>query len=231
MGKVTLITVEGLSVAFEGRTVFKDLDFKVNQGEYLCIVGENGSGKTTLMRCLIGADIRYSGKIEYHGFSRKDIGWLPQRSENKRDFPASVYEVVMSGFAGKAFLGFRYTAQNRKKAQECMEMLEIMPLKNRAFKELSGGQQQRVLLCRALCAAEKVILLDEPVNGLDSFARDEFYGLVRELNKNGMTVIMISHDTERAVADADKVLCIYDNGYFLGSPEEMNSELGGVRNE
>ena len=225
---MTLMSVEGLTVAFDGRTVFKNLEFTLSQGDYLCILGENGSGKTTLMRCLIGNDVRHSGKIKYFGFTRKDIGYLPQRNESKSDFPASVYEVVMSGFAGKSFLGLYYTAQNRKKAYECMEMLEISHLKKRAFKELSGGQQQRVLLCRALCAAEKIILLDEPVNGLDETAREEFYSIVRKLHANGMTVIMISHDTERAVKDANKVLYISNDSYFFGSPEELS---GGAVNE
>lgn len=216
---MSLITVEKLSVSFDGRNIFKDLSFEVNEGDYLCILGENGSGKTTLMRCLIGNDVRHSGKINYNGFKKNNIGWLPQRTDAKRDFPASVQEIVMSGFSGKGFFGLRYTAQNRKTAQKNMELLEISALKNRFFRDLSGGQQQRVLLCRALCAADKILLLDEPVTGLDSISQNEFYRILRKLHDNGMTVIMISHDVVRSVAEATHILHISDYGYFFGTTQ------------
>lgn len=217
---MSLITVEGLSVSFDGRPVFKDMSFEVSEGDYLCILGENGSGKTTLMRCLIGNDVRHSGRISYNGFKKRDIGWLPQRTDTKRDFPASVQEVVMSGFSGKGIMGLRYTAENRRAAQRNMELLELAELKNRSFRELSGGQQQRTLLCRALCAADRVLLLDEPVTGLDTTAQNEFYRLLKKLHDSGMTVIMISHDVERAVQEATHILHISDDGYFFGTPDK-----------
>ena len=217
---MSLIKVEELSVSFDSRTVFKNMSFDVGEGDYLCIIGENGSGKTTLMRCLIGNDVRHSGKIVYNGFKKRDIGWLPQRTDAKRDFPASVQEVVMSGFSGKGIFGLGYTAENRRTAQKNMELLELSELKNRSFRELSGGQQQRALLCRALCAADKVLLLDEPVTGLDSTAQNEFYRLLRKLHDSGMTVIMISHDIERALKEATHILHISDDGYFFGTAQE-----------
>lgn len=217
---MNLINVEALSVSFEGREVFKNLDFSVEEGDYLCILGENGSGKTTLMNCILGCDIKYSGEIECNGFLRKNIGWLPQHSETKSDFPASVSEVVMSGFSAKSFLGLTYSAEQRRTAQSNMELLDLSGLKNRSFKELSGGQQQRVLLCRALCAAERVLLLDEPVTGLDSLSQNELYTLISRLHKNGMTIIMISHDVDRAVCEARHILHIGHGGNFYGSVED-----------
>lgn len=230
---MSLISVDGLSVSFDGRTVFKDMSFEVCEGDYLCILGENGSGKTTLMRCLIGNDVRYSGKILFNGFKKRDIGWLPQRNAAKRDFPASVQEVIMSGFSGKGIIGMRYTAENRRVAQENMELLELTELKKRSFTELSGGQQQRTLLCRALCAADKVLLLDEPVTGLDTTSQLEFYTLLRKLHDKGMTIIMISHDVERAMKEANRILHISDDEYFFGTPDdyratEFYKRIGGT---
>lgn len=215
-----LITAKKLSVSFEGRSVFKNLNFSVTDGDYLCILGENGSGKTTLMNCILGTGIKYSGSIECNGFSRKNIGWLPQRSETKSDFPASVNEVVMSGFSAKSFFGLTYSASQRRMGESNIHMLDLCSLKNRSFKELSGGQQQRVLLCRALCAADRVLLLDEPVNGLDTLSQNELYSLISQLHNNGMTIIMISHDVDRAVCEAQHILHIGDGTHFYGSVNE-----------
>lgn len=222
---MNLMTVDRLGVSFEGRPVFENLSFSVEAGNYLCIIGENGSGKTTLMRCLLGLCRHDSGSISCNGFSRREIGWLPQRVDVKRDFPASVFEIVLSGFAGKRFLGWFYSAAQKRLALEKMTLLEIESLKDRAFSTLSGGQQQRVLLCRALCAAERVLLLDEPVTGLDGAAQEEFYGLIRRLHESGITVIMITHDTARSLAEATHVLHIADRGYFFGTADEYREHL------
>ncbi|MBQ8648587.1 MAG: metal ABC transporter ATP-binding protein [Clostridia bacterium] len=216
----TLIEVENLSVAFEGNAVFKNLNFKINEGDYLCIAGENGSGKTTLMKCILGLDVKYSGAIKYGGITKNSIGWLPQRSETKRDFPASVFEIVLSGFAGKKETGLFYSSKQKKQALNYMETMEISGLKNRCFSSLSGGQQQRVLLCRALCAADRVLLLDEPVTGLDSSAVNELYTAIQRLNKSGITVIMITHDICSGLKYANKVLHISEGGYFFGEKSE-----------
>ncbi len=215
-----LITVRGLSAFYENKKVFENLSFKVKRGEYLCVLGENGSGKTTLMRCMLGLPVKHTGSIVYNGIGKKDIGWLPQRTEAQKDFPASVLEVVLSGFSGVQRFGFFYGKGYRAQALSQMERLDILPLKNRSFKELSGGQQQRVLLCRALCAAGSIILLDEPATGLDTATRDELYDTVKGLHQSGVTVIMISHDVERSLAAADKILSISENGNFFGTPDE-----------
>ena len=217
---MSLLEVKNLTVSFEGRTVFKDLSFNVEKGDYLCILGENGSGKTTLMRCILGFPIKHEGIINYNGFSRREIGWLPQRSESKTDFPASVGEVVMSGFAGRNRTGLFYSSAQKRQARANMGLMEISELKNRSFKELSGGQQQRVLLCRALCAADSILLLDEPVTGLDAAAQNELYELIKKLHKSGMTVIMITHDVTRSVNVGGKVLHMSDDGYYFGTAED-----------
>lgn len=225
---MTVITVDRLSAYYENREIFKDLSFKIDEGDYLCITGENGSGKTTLMRCILGFNVRHTGSVIMNGISMKEIGWLPQRTEAQKDFPASVREVIMSGFGSVGLTGFKRLKENRSKAEKNMELLEIGDLKNRSFRELSGGQQQKVLLCRALCAANRVLLLDEPVTGLDSDAREELYSIIKKLNLSGMTIIMITHDLERAIKEAGSVLHLSDNGYFFGTTEEYEHYKKGA---
>lgn len=231
---MNIINAENLTVSFNGRAVFKNLSFKVENGDFFCILGENGSGKTTLMRCILGLERKYGGKIEYSGFDKRKIGWLPQRTDTERDFPAGVYEVIASGFAGKKGIFGTGGRKNAGIIEENMRLLELSQLKGRAFSELSGGQQQRVLLCRALCAADRVLLLDEPVTGLDSLSQNELYGAVEKLNRAGMTVIMISHDVEYAVSHARHILHISNDESFFGAPAEYVStkyymHIGGDR--
>ncbi|MBQ8202875.1 MAG: metal ABC transporter ATP-binding protein [Clostridia bacterium] len=214
-----IISIDKLSSYYDNRQVFSELSFDVEDGDYICITGENGSGKTTLMQCILGFDIKYKGSIIFNGFSRRDIGWLPQKSDTKSDFPASVSEVIFSGFAGKSVLGIAYSSAQKEKAYKNMALLEVEDLKDKSFNELSGGQQQKVLLCRALCAAQKVILLDEPVNSLDAASQNEFYSLLKKINNSGITVIMISHDIERAVKEAHKILNISNNGFTFKKAE------------
>lgn len=237
-----VITVRRLSAYYENHTVFSDLSFCVNDGDYLCIVGENGSGKTTLMRCILGFNVRHTGLVLFDGISRREIGWLPQRTDAQKDFPASVKEVVYSGFAGGRFsLEGKMVGEQRRErcdnifkhrrhivetAEKNMKMLEIYDLKNRPFRELSGGQQQRVLLCRALCAANRVLLLDEPVTGLDALSRDELYKIIRRLNDGGMTVIMITHDLPRALDEAKSVLHLGEKSTFYGTVREYKNSEG-----
>ncbi len=217
---MSLIEVKELSAFYESKTVFENISFSIKRGEYICVLGENGSGKTTLMRCILGLPVRHSGSVTLNGLTRRDIGWLPQRTEAQKDFPASVFEVVLSGFCGRGRLGLFYGRQRRNEALENMKRLDIAELKNQSFRELSGGQQQRVLLCRALCAAGSVILLDEPDSSLDAAAKSELYRAVKSLHQSGVTVIMISHDEERALAVADKILFLGESGSFFGSPVE-----------
>ncbi len=210
---MNIITVEGLSAFYESHNVFENLNFTVKSGDYLCIIGENGTGKTTLMKLLLGLDIKHSGKIAFNGFTKKEIGWLPQKTQHQSDFPASVKEVVLSGFAGRGFFGLFYGKELKRQATKNMEILGISDIAEMSFSELSGGQQQKVLLCRALCASKKVLLLDEPASSLDTAAADELYALIKKLNQNGLAIIMITHDIDRAKREAKSILTLSHDGY------------------
>ena len=219
-----IINVVDLSAFYENRKVFENLNFTVKQGDYLCIIGENGSGKTTLMKTLLGFDIKHTGKIVFSGFTKREIGWLPQKTQHQKDFPASVNEVVISGFGGRGFLGAFYSKKIKSEAQKNMKLLGIDDIAEHSFAELSGGQQQKVLLCRALCAAKRVLLLDEPVTSLDESAAEEIYGLIKKLNQNGMAIIMISHDINRSIRDAKHILSLSNGKYFFGDSEQYKKE-------
>ena len=218
---MALIACDNLTLGYGGRVIVKNLSFKVKSGDYLCIVGENGSGKTTLMKTLLGLTPAISGNIVLgDGLKKNEIGYLPQQTDVQRDFPASVYEIVLSGFCGKSGLMPFYSTEQKKQALENIEKMGISDLKNRCYRELSGGQQQRVLLARALCATSKVILLDEPVSGLDSKATEGMYSIIEKLNKEEkITVIMISHDISAALKYAKHILHIGAECSF-GSKEE-----------
>ncbi|MBQ9327174.1 MAG: ABC transporter ATP-binding protein [Solobacterium sp.] len=216
-----LIRVKDLSLGYENRPIVTHLNFTVKEGEYLCILGENGSGKTTLMRTLLGLQKPLGGTITIgEGLRSNDIGYLPQQTQAQKDFPASVYEVVLSGCQASASGHFFYTAADRRLVEENLRKMDILELKDRCYRELSGGQQQRVLLARALCAAKKVLLLDEPVSGLDQKVTAEMYEVIRKLNREGITILMISHDVETAVRDASHVLHI-GTPLFFGTKQEF----------
>lgn len=219
---MALITCKDLTLAYENHIVVEDLSFTVNSGDYLCIIGENGSGKTTLMKAILGLKKANRGVIELgDGLRKNEIGYLPQQTFAQKDFPASVYEVVLSGCLNRS--GFRpfYTKDEKQKALENMAKLNITSLKNACYRELSGGQQQRVLLARALCATRKLLLLDEPVTGLDPVATAELYELIDHLNrKHGITVIMISHDVAGGVLRATHVLHLHQHLTFFGKKED-----------
>ena len=235
---MSLIECKNLSVAYEGKTVVKDLSFKISSGDSVCIVGENGSGKTTLMKSILGLIKTSGGCIEFgDGLKQNEIGYLPQQTEVQRDFPASVGEIVMSGCLNKMGIFPFFSKKEKAKVNANMEILGISDLKNRCYHELSGGQQQRVLLARALCATDKLLLLDEPVAGLDPIVTAELYGLIKKLNREGITIIMVSHDIESSLEIADHILHLnYDNSFFGTVEEYRNSPfgkrfMGGERNE
>lgn len=211
-----------VSLGYEGKAVTEHLDFTVNKGDYLCIVGENGAGKSTLIKALLGLKSPMTGTITTgEGLSSREIGYLPQQTLVQRDFPASVKEIVYSGLLGKCAKRPFFSKQLRLSADRQMEKLGITELKNRCYRELSGGQQQRVLLARALCATEKMILLDEPVAGLDPAVKHEMYELIARLNKeDGITVIMVSHDISAAVKYASHILHIGHTPLFFGKTED-----------
>lgn len=226
---MNIIEVNNLSAFYESRQVFKNLDFVVKEGDYLCIIGENGSGKTTLMKILLGLGIKHTGTIKLTGFTKREIGWLPQKTQHQKDFPASVKEVVVSGFDGPGFFGFKYSRYQKDLAVKNMKLLDIESIAEKSFGELSGGQQQKVLLCRALCAAKKVLLLDEAVTGLDAASGEELYSLIKKLNNQGLAIVMITHDVQRALTDAKHVLSLSENAYFYGSVADFNMQSkGGV---
>lgn len=199
------IICRNVSLGYEGHIVSEGIDFTVSQGDYLCIVGENGAGKSTLMKAILGLHPPLSGKIEFSdGLKQNEIGYLPQQNNFQRDFPASVEEVVISGCLNRCGLRPFYRHAEHESARTNMEKLGVWPLRERCYRELSGGQQQRVLLARALCATRKLLLLDEPVSGLDPSATAEMYAIIRRLNKEeGITVLMISHDIFAATREAD----------------------------
>ena len=223
---MALIDVENLTLSYENMTVIENMSFTVNSGDYLCIVGENGSGKSTLIKALLSLKNPVSGSIELgEGLVKKEIGYLPQQSGAQRDFPASVSEVVISGCLNSRGIRPFYSAKERKRAAENMERLGITAIKNRSYRELSGGQQQRVLLARALCATKKILLLDEPVTGLDPMVTAELYELIADINRSGITIIMVTHDMS-AAKYASHILCMREKDWFFGTVEEFkNSEF------
>ncbi|MDO4598873.1 MAG: metal ABC transporter ATP-binding protein [[Ruminococcus] gnavus] len=226
---MALIQCDGISIAYEGQTVVKDLSFQIEQGDYLCIVGENGSGKSTLVKSLLGLKQPFQGQILLgDGLKQNEIGYLPQQTVVQREFPASVYEVVLSGRLNSRGWKPFYSAADKQAARENMELLGIRTMEHQCFRDLSGGQKQRVLLARALCATKKLLLLDEPVTGLDPLVTAEFYQLIERINKESeIAVVMVSHDIESALQYASHILHLQESARFWGTTEEYrNSEAG-----
>ena len=219
---MSLISCKNVYLKYENTSVVEDLSFNVEAGDYLCIVGENGSGKSTIIKSMLGLKETASGHLHFgDGLTAKQIGYLPQQTTAQKDFPASVYEVVLSGCIGKDKRRFFFSRQQKALAEKNMKKLDILSLKNKCYRELSGGQQQRVLLARALCATDKMILLDEPVTGLDPVVTAEFYSLLKKLNiEYGITVIMVSHDLFAAVHNASHILHLKKTDSFFGKTQE-----------
>ena len=223
---MAIITCQNLSLGYDGREIVHDLSFEVHTGDYLCIIGENGSGKSTLMRTLLGLQQPLGGSVlTGDGLGRREIGYLPQQTQVQRDFPASVWEVVLSGCQARSRRIF-YGAEDKRLARENIARLGISPLTRRCYRELSGGQQQRVLLARALCSTRKLLLLDEPVSGLDPKATEDLYRLIEALNGEGVTIIMISHDIDAALTYASHILHIGERTFFGSIKEYRKSRYG-----
>lgn len=204
-----------LSLGYNSNIIIKDLSFSVNKGDYLCIIGENGSGKSTLMKTLLHLIKPVSGKIETgDGLLADEIGYLPQQTQVQKDFPASVKEIVLSGCQSRCGRRPFYNKAEKQLAAENIKKMGITHLEKRCYRELSGGQQQRVLLARALCATQKMLLLDEPVSGLDPLVTVEMYELIEQLHKEGITIIMITHDIEAARKYSTHILDIGSNMFF-----------------
>lgn len=216
------LTCKDLEFSYDGEKVLSGINFSLEAGSYLCIVGENGSGKSTLMKGILGLKAPSRGSIELgDGLKPTEIGYLPQQTELQRDFPASVYEVVLSGRLNSMGMRFFYNAEDKAAAEENMERLGIENLRDKCYMELSGGQQQRVLLARAMCATKKLLLLDEPVTGLDPKATNEMYNLIKLINLcDNISVIMISHDIHEAVRYATHILHLGHEQLFFGTTKE-----------
>lgn len=232
--KKNLIEARDVTLSYDGRPVVENLSFAVTPGMYLCVVGANGSGKSTLMRAITGILRPASGSLTVgEGVT---IGYLPQQSEIQRDFPASVWEVALSGNLGRVknrlWPGFGYDKASVERAEKALAMLGMDGLKKRPYNELSGGQQQRVLLARALCASDTLLLLDEPVTGLDPDAAREMYAIIRRLNDRGTAILMVTHDMEAALEESSHILCLCqrhgageDRSNFFGSTESYRASL------
>ena len=213
-----VLACEDVTLGYEHKPLLEHLTLTVRAGDYLCIVGENGSGKSTLLRSLLGLLSPLAGKIDCPAQREGRLGYLPQQTPTQRDFPATVTEVVLSGFANKRGLHFFYSAAEKSAALMNMGKLGVLELQNRCYRELSGGQQQRVLLARALCATRKLLLLDEPVTGLDPVATGELYNLIKLVNLcSDITVIMVTHDIDAALRYATHVLHLGHQQLFYGT--------------
>lgn len=220
-----LIEAEKLTLGYEGQSVIDNISFSVDEGDYLCIIGDNGAGKSTLVKAVLSLHEPLAGRLSFH-FDRKDIGYLPQSSAIDVNFPTSVSEVVLSGFISHLGRRFFYPASMRKKADENLDRMGILNLRNRSFQELSGGQRQRVLLARALCAANRLLLLDEPAASLDVHSASELYRLIDQLNSDGMTVMMVTHDIHPAINSASHILHLGGENFFGTRDEYFSSEIG-----
>lgn len=220
------IVCENASLGYDGKPIVTGLSFTVNAGDYLCIVGENGSGKSTLMKTILNLTPPLAGAIYMEGLKPTQIGYLPQQTQVQRDFPASVLEIVLSGFQGQR--GWRpfYTKEEKVASGANLKKLGLDGFQRRCYRELSGGQQQRVLLARALCATQKCLLLDEPISGLDPKAAAQMYEIIQQLHREGITIIMISHDVGVALADATHILHIGKHLFFGTKEGYLHSGIG-----
>ena len=224
-----LLRCENVSLAYENRTAVKGVTFSVDEGDYTCVVGENGSGKSTLVKGILGLLKPTEGEI-WRARALRDgsIGYLPQQTAAQKDFPATVFEVVLSGCLRMRGVRPFYSQREKRLALENMEKLQICPLRKRCYRDLSGGQQQRVLLARALCATDKLLILDEPVTGLDPLATAELYQVIRELNeKYRVAILMVTHDIRSIVGQCKKVLQMKQEVVFFGTTQEYEASEAG----
>ena len=226
---MAILTCKIASFGYDGEVVLSGIDFTLCGGEYMCILGENGAGKSTLVKGILGLISPVTGEIEFgEGLRACEVGYLPQQTQVQKSFPASVLEVVLSGRINSMGMRPFYNRKDREDAVKKLELMGMKGMERRSFQELSGGQKQRVLLARAMCAAGRLILLDEPVSGLDPAATTDLYELIADINKNmGMTVIMVSHDTQAAVKYASHIMQLSHTQLFYGTADDYkNSEVG-----
>ncbi|MDR0676873.1 MAG: ATP-binding cassette domain-containing protein [Elusimicrobiota bacterium] len=215
---MALISVKDVSFEYDGNIVLNELNFRLFKGDYLCVIGENGSGKTTLIKGLLKLKQQYKGDIVFGDDLKSDeIGYLPQKTFVQKDFPASVFEVVLSGRLNNLKLKPFYTKKDKIIVEENLNLFGISNLKNKSYRELSGGEQQRVLLSRALCSTKKLLLLDEPATGLDPLATADLYKIIKKINKEkGITIIIVSHDIQNSLKYASHILHLENKQIFFG---------------
>ena len=225
---MALLSCQDLSLGYEGKAILEHISFAVNPGDYLCIVGENGSGKSTLMQTILGLHHPLRGAVKTgDGLKQNEIGYLPQQTLVQRDFPASVLEIVRSGCQGRQGLRPFYSKADKQLALDNIHRMGLDDLTRRCYRDLSGGQQQRVLLARALCATRRLLLLDEPVSGLDPRVTAEMYQLIADLNrKEGVTIIMVSHDLGAALQYATHILHVGAHVWFGTREDYLKSRIG-----
>ena len=223
-----IVEVNKLSLGYEKKVVLNNINFKLEEGDFLCVVGPNGSGKSTLIKGILGLIKPINGKVLYNGIKQNSIGYMPQETKVDANFPASVFEIVLSGTLNQLGLKPFYTKKEKEKASKSLKILKIENLKEKSFTDLSGGQRQKVLLARSLCTASKLLILDEPSNNLDSKSKKELYQTVIDLNKNqNMTVIMITHDLDHNNLLGNKILSLREEKIFFGTTDEFVRSVHG----
>lgn len=219
---MSILDCKKLNIGYNDKSVCKDITFSVDSGEYVCIIGENGCGKSTLIKTILGLNKQLGGKIVFNkDFNKSIIGYLPQQTDLQKDFPATVNEIVMSGFLSKMKFRPFYKKSEKQQALGIMKFLGIDELQKKSYRELSGGQQQKVLLARAMCSTQDLLVLDEPTNGLDARAIKRFYELLAEINKEGTAIIMVTHNIEKVIKYATKIIYLKNTPEFIGSKEEF----------
>ena len=226
---MAFIECRNVSFSYEGNLVISELNFSVNRGDYLCVVGENGSGKSTLIKGILRLKQPQSGSIRTDdSLKANEIGYLPQQTAVQKDFPASTYEVIISGRLNTRGIFPFYSKADKIIAEKNIELLKIEDLRNKCYRELSWGQQRRALLARALCSAQKILILDEPVAGLDPVMTRDLYKTIEKINREmGITIIMVSHDIHSAVKYATHMLHLENTQVFFGETKDyINSGVG-----
>lgn len=219
---MNLIELKNLSLGYDNHIILKNINMTIEENDLICIVGPNGSGKSTLVKGILGLIKPKKGKVIYHNLKQNFIGYMPQETRVDSNFPASVYEIVLSGTLNNIGLKLFYTKKEKEMALNNLKILGISNLKNKNFCDLSGGQRQKVLLARSLCATSKLLILDEPSNNLDSKSKKELYNTIIDLNKNhNITIIMITHDLDHDNLIGNKILSLREDEIFFGSTEEF----------
>jgi len=219
------IECKNMSIGYSNKTILRNLNFEINQGEYIFILGDNGVGKTTLLKTLLGLIPPLKGDIIYDQSVKKtSIGYIPQKSKIQQEFPASVYEIVISGCVNNLKWKPFYTKKDKEQVATAMKLLNITHLARRPFRELSGGQQQRVLLARAFCATDKILVLDEPFVGLDNYSTNQLQKSLTRINKElGVTIVIVSHYIEESLKMCNKVIVLSENNTYTCLPSEYRS--------